>query len=143
MKTKDEIRHMKILHKKIAVFLLVIPGLIFSTALAWGEAGHHGHHDHEGANLHPVGGHIHNNWPSPPANYADKRGKHWFKPQYVARGKILYQDHCLSCHGEDGRGTGAMAATLEHPPADFTKHFHPNLEKMMTISSGVSVKVGQ
>lgn len=30
----------------------------------------------------------------------------------VKRGKILYQDHCLQCHGESGKGDGPKAAEL-------------------------------
>jgi hypothetical protein len=35
-------------------------------------------------------------------------------------GKNLYQEHCLQCHGPDGRGDGVAAADLATPPADLT-----------------------
>jgi mono/diheme cytochrome c family protein len=34
-------------------------------------------------------------------------------------GKILYQTHCLRCHGSLGDGKGPDAATLTVPPRDF------------------------
>ncbi|MDB5310558.1 MAG: hypothetical protein JWO38_4760 [Gemmataceae bacterium] len=35
------------------------------------------------------------------------------------RGELLFQVHCASCHGPDGRGDGANAAVLRPPPRDF------------------------
>jgi mono/diheme cytochrome c family protein len=34
-------------------------------------------------------------------------------------GKVLYQTHCLRCHGPLGNGKGPDAATLTVPPRDF------------------------
>jgi mono/diheme cytochrome c family protein len=34
-------------------------------------------------------------------------------------GKVLYQTHCLRCHGSLGDGKGPDAATLTVPPRDF------------------------
>ncbi len=34
-------------------------------------------------------------------------------------GKVLYQTHCLRCHGELGDGKGPDTATLIVPPRDF------------------------
>jgi len=34
-------------------------------------------------------------------------------------GKVLYQTHCLRCHGPLGDGKGPDAATLMVPPRDF------------------------
>ena len=34
-------------------------------------------------------------------------------------GKVLYQTHCLRCHGPLGDGKGPDAATLTVPPRDF------------------------
>jgi mono/diheme cytochrome c family protein len=36
-------------------------------------------------------------------------------------GAALYQRHCASCHGADGRGEGPVAATLRTPPTDLTR----------------------
>ena len=36
-------------------------------------------------------------------------------------GKQLYQKHCASCHGADGKGVEKMAKMLKAPIRDFTK----------------------
>ena len=39
--------------------------------------------------------------------------------EVVTQGEALYQENCLRCHGEKGRGNGADAATLSSLPRDF------------------------
>jgi mono/diheme cytochrome c family protein len=39
----------------------------------------------------------------------------------VLTGSILYQRHCASCHGAEGRGDGPVAPTLRTPPTDLTQ----------------------
>jgi cytochrome c biogenesis protein CcmG/thiol:disulfide interchange protein DsbE len=34
------------------------------------------------------------------------------------RGELLFQQHCTSCHGAEGRGDGASAAAIKPPPRD-------------------------
>ena len=36
----------------------------------------------------------------------------------VARGKQLYEAHCLHCHGPQGEGDGVDAPAQKHPPAN-------------------------
>ena len=36
------------------------------------------------------------------------------------KGKVVFEKHCLSCHGEDGKGTGTMGPLLNPPAADYT-----------------------
>lgn len=36
-------------------------------------------------------------------------------------GKTLYMQHCMSCHGVDGKGDGPAAEGLSTTPADLTK----------------------
>ena len=58
-------------------------------------------------------------------------------------GKILYMQHCVTCHGVDGKGDGPAAAGLSTTPADLTKiaarrdGIWPALE-IMEILSGYS-----
>lgn len=35
-------------------------------------------------------------------------------------GKMLYNQHCKSCHGKEGLGDGPKAAQLDTPSGDFT-----------------------
>ncbi len=42
-------------------------------------------------------------------------------PQDSPTGKNLYLQHCASCHGESGDGSGPLAASLVTPPSDLRK----------------------
>ncbi len=39
----------------------------------------------------------------------------------LSMGKDLYEEHCLMCHGEKGKGDGPMADTLPRSPGDLTQ----------------------
>ncbi len=54
-------------------------------------------------------------------------------PAAVSRGQLLYQVHCLRCHGPEGRGDGSDSANLRPPPRDLA----------MTIGDWSREKVGQ
>jgi mono/diheme cytochrome c family protein len=41
-------------------------------------------------------------------------------PTSIAQGKVAFDAHCVSCHGEKADGHGPLAATLPVPPTDFT-----------------------
>jgi mono/diheme cytochrome c family protein len=41
--------------------------------------------------------------------------------EIIAGGKLKYQQYCASCHGETGKGDGAMAALMVLKPADLTQ----------------------
>jgi high-affinity iron transporter len=41
------------------------------------------------------------------------------RPPDLARGRVLYQQSCASCHGAAGHGDGPAAAALDPPPIDF------------------------
>lgn len=38
----------------------------------------------------------------------------------LGKGKALYQEHCLKCHGKSGKGDGFLAAKKGLKPADLT-----------------------
>ena len=38
----------------------------------------------------------------------------------AARGKVIFERHCVSCHGETGNGKGPMGPLLAPPAADYT-----------------------
>lgn len=100
---------------------LVVAGFLSVTALA-GGMGNHAHdkgHMSQGA-----GHHQHSKWQTPPKHYAKLKSNRWADKAAVARGKVLYEKNCLSCHGADGKGTGPLAKNFSHPPADLTNHFH-------------------
>ena len=48
----------------------------------------------------------------------------WTGPEFghasVGRGKVIYKEYCMQCHGATGRGDGPGAATLEPKPAIHT-----------------------
>lgn len=56
--------------------------------------------------------------PATPASFhASPTG---FSSTAIARGAALYAQHCSACHGEDGRGQGALAASQRVWPPNLT-----------------------
>jgi len=43
------------------------------------------------------------------------------EPDAAARGKVIYQRYCASCHGSEARGNGPLAPDLRVPPSDLTR----------------------
>jgi Tol biopolymer transport system component/mono/diheme cytochrome c family protein len=60
-------------------------------------------------------------------------------PANLARGRALYGEHCATCHGETGTGTGPSAPSLVPPPADLTLHarWHADEQLYWFITHGV------
>lgn len=57
----------------------------------------------------------------------------------VARGGVLYQEHCLSCHGAGGFGDGPLSAGMFPKPADFSAphtRAHPDGQLFTWIQNG-------
>lgn len=48
----------------------------------------------------------------------------------IQRGKAVYDDNCQMCHGDTGKGDGAMADTLTKLPGDLSA------EKMQKLTDG-------
>ena len=38
----------------------------------------------------------------------------------AAKGKVLFETNCASCHGTSGKGDGPVGAALQPPPRNFT-----------------------
>ena len=59
-------------------------------------------------------------------------------PASVARGRPLYQQHCVTCHGPGGRGDGPGASGLSPAPADLSLHVpvHPDADTFAFIARG-------
>jgi mono/diheme cytochrome c family protein len=58
----------------------------------------------------------------------------------LARGKQIYEQSCVSCHGVSGRGEGPLAPSLRPRPADFRAHMeagHTDGELYNWLSKGV------
>lgn len=115
--------------KSSRVFLSLLVGFASVTVLASGS------HDakHEDNKTTPMVEmksdgeemHGHKSWVDAPHSYEKYNGYlDWNNVQSADRGDKLYQENCLACHGNTGRGDGATAGSLEHKPADLTKNFH-------------------
>lgn len=55
----------------------------------------------------------------------------------ISRGKTLYENHCISCHGPKGEGNGPLAAEQKIPPANLKKIVNevPDFDFFMSISN--------
>ncbi len=42
-------------------------------------------------------------------------------PEQLKRGKALFTQYCVPCHGQDGRGDGPAAGSLKPSPRNFTR----------------------
>lgn len=61
-------------------------------------------------------------------------------PPDRARGKAVYEQHCQSCHGPNGRGDGPDAASLKVPPTNFQRFqsfLKSDEELLRTIEHGI------
>ncbi len=61
-------------------------------------------------------------------------------PPDISRGKVVYERHCLNCHGTNGGGDGPAAASLRVAPANFQRFrsfLKSDEELLRTIEHGV------
>ncbi|MDE3089037.1 MAG: c-type cytochrome [Chloroflexota bacterium] len=58
----------------------------------------------------------------------------------AARGKKVYEENCLACHGVAGHGDGPAAAALQTKPLDLTVHAfqHDQAYFTLVIGSGMA-----
>jgi len=58
----------------------------------------------------------------------------------IERGRMLFMNNCIQCHGETGRGDGPLAASLPIPPANLYLHipFHPDQFFFGVMTRGLS-----
>ena len=56
----------------------------------------------------------------------------------IARGRAMFRERCVACHGERGRGDGPAGVTLDPKPADLVLHVpqHSDGELYYMISVG-------
>lgn len=73
-------------------------------------------------------GHMHDVWVTPPKSFKGMKNPFWNDVEAAARGGKIFKENCVTCHGPNGRGNSEVAKSLDHPPANLTKHFHPGRE---------------
>lgn len=59
----------------------------------------------------------------------------------IEKGKTIYEQHCVACHGASGKGDGPMGQVLHPPATDFTSAQHKkktDAELLGIIQNGVS-----
>jgi len=57
----------------------------------------------------------------------------------AAKGKTIYERHCVTCHGSQGKGDGPAGKFMNPKPVDFTSPESmkkPDAELLKTIESG-------
>ncbi len=63
----------------------------------------------------------------------------------IDAGKTLFAEHCVTCHGDQGRGDGPAAKTLPVPPADLTAPhlwMHSDGELFWWLAHGIEAPEG-
>lgn len=104
------------------IFLIILP---FTSAWAAGE--HQGGH----------GGHGQMHWMSPPEaqNQANPVA---ISEQSVQQGRQLFEQNCVSCHGQNAEGDGPAAAALNPKPTNLKAMSgnHPDGDFAWKIANG-------
>ncbi len=67
---------------------------------------------------------------APPEYHAMKNPVH-STASVLAAAKSNFEDHCIPCHGNDGRGDGPLAADLKTRPKDLTSS-----KELSTLTDG-------
>ncbi len=61
----------------------------------------------------------------------------------TAAGKELYDQHCIGCHGAEGKGDGPKVAELPRPPRDFAHERAASSKPDGEVFWRISEKVGR
>ncbi len=94
--------------------VLIAVTLAIASAPSFALAASHGHaHDDNST-------HGHGHWAAP-AHAQSTPNPMQVDAASLEIGAALYQENCAACHGADGRGNGAAAASLEAAPADLAQ----------------------
>jgi copper transport protein len=58
----------------------------------------------------------------------------------IARGRMLFQQNCIVCHGPEGRGDGPQAESLNPAPADIRQHlpYHTDPQFFNFVAQGIA-----
>jgi len=97
--------HMKSIKLSQITVVTLLTSIYFSTIYAEGS------HDHS----HDVHSKAH--WASP-KEAAQRINPISNDKDSVSRGALIYSKHCISCHGVNAEGNGALAATLNPKPTN-------------------------
>jgi len=109
-----------------------------------GKEDRHGEHHEMEMEEHKSEGHEHHHmmggahWMAP-AEEAAKANPVEATEASITKGKAIFQEHCMICHGKEGKGTGALAGSLDPKPADLTGRMirmHPDGDIFYKISKG-------
>jgi len=87
---------------------LVILGVLFLYAGGWRWLPHFG----------GMGRHHQMMMGGVPQAYAGRHNPLAYSAENLAQGARLYRENCAACHGDQGRGDGPAANSLNPPPAD-------------------------
>lgn len=87
---------------------------------------------------------------SVPAHKAAEMPDTWLKPEQIHRGRLVYEKHCLECHGPEGRGQAGdwrvrkPNGLYPPPPLDDTAHawHHPTAVLRKAILRGSPPDMG-
>lgn len=73
-----------------------------------------------------------------PSEYADLVNQVAADNDSIARGEVIFQGICATCHGESGRGDGPASAGLDPAPAAIasTEHMRSDAYLFYRISEG-------
>jgi mono/diheme cytochrome c family protein len=94
--------------------IVLISLCIFVSHAIWAEP-EHSYNDENGMSLNNI-----DHWMAP-EDAAARINPIEGEPTSIERGQVLFNIHCSSCHGEDGRGGGPIGTSLNPKPSNLVK----------------------